>query len=984
MSGTATSERAFESLIEDHLLSHGGYTHGVNAQWSQELALDPPTLFAFLQETQPQAWERLANIHGATVEAKLLTRIVKELDNRGTLDLLRDGVVDYGVRFHLAFFKPASGLNPETQRLYDLNQWKIYRQLHHSQKNPSDSVDLVLGLNGLPIATLELKNAFTGQTSADAKHQFMQDRDPREPLFAFKRRCLVHFAVDTDQVWMTTRLNGRDTRFLPFNKGDHEGAGNPPNPLGHRTAYLWEDILAKNSLLDILGRFAHLQQEELTFNGRTAKRESMIFPRYHQLDVVRRLEHKVQQVGSGENYLIQHSAGSGKSNSIAWLAYGLSNLHNDQNTTVFDCVIVITDRRVLDRQLQDTIYQFEHTRGVVEKIDQNSEQLARALENGARIIVTTLQKFPFVVDQIGELPQRRYAVIIDEAHSSQTGEAADKVKEVLTGAYLDNGLDAEDVIARKMEARRAQQPNLSFFAFTATPKPKTLAAFGTLGSDGLPHAWHVYSMRQAIEEGFILDVLKGYTTYDLFFRLTKRIEDDPRLDKKQAARAIARFLSLHPHNVAQKVAIIVEHFRTVVKEKIGGQAKAMVVTGSRREAVAYKVEMDEYLREKSYTDIKALVAFSGTVKDEYDQEFTEPDMNGFGERELPERFATDEYQLLLVADKYQTGFDQPLLHTMYVDKKLAGVRAVQTLSRLNRTYPGKDDTFVLDFANTPDEIREAFQPFYEATSIEENPDPNQLYDLFGKLDPFGVTQSQEVEAFASVFFAPRRMRSVQDHARLNSLIDPAVARAQRLTTEQQDEYKHLLAAFLRLYGFLSQIMPFTDKDLEKFYAYGRLLAPKLRDEDRSSRFQFGDEVALEYYRLQKISEGTITLMSEGGALSVPTEVGTGGMEHEEAPLSTIVQEINKRSGTSFTPADQLFFEQIEQDLIADQELAKQAKQNSLTNFKYPFDDVFMGKVIERMEQNQDITDKIMNEERFADVVRQVLLDKVYWQLQKPD
>ena len=977
-----TTERAFEELIESHLVEHGSYTRGV-ASWSQELALDRQTLFAFLQETQPREWERLSAIHGGEVEIRFLGRLVKELDNRGTLDLLRNGLVDYGVRFHLAYFRPSSGLNDETHRLYGLNRLHVVRQLHFSEKRPHDSVDMVLCLNGLPIATLELKNQFTGQSSANAKRQFMEDRDPREPLFAFKRRALVHFAVDPDEVWMTTRLNGRETRFLPFNQGHNHGAGNPPNPSGHRTAYLWEDVLTKDSLLDILGRFMHLQQDEVTFGGRKIKRESMIFPRYHQRDVVHRLEADVRRHGAGQNYLIQHSAGSGKSNSIAWLAHGLSSLHGADDQPVFESVVVITDRRVLDKQLQDTIYQFEHKQGVVAKIDENSDQLAEALRAGVKIIITTLQKFPFVIDKIGDLPRRKYAVIVDEAHSSQTGDAADKVREALTG-YGD-GADYEDVIVSKMEARRAHQPNLSFFAFTATPKPKTLAAFGTPGPDGLPVAWHLYSMRQAIEEGFILDVLKGYTTYKLFFKLAKAIEDDPQVDKKQAGRAIARFLSLHPHNVAQKVQIIVEHFRRVVMTKIGGRAKAMIVTGSRREAVAYKLEVDQYLRDHEYQEIKALVAFSGTVKDEYDVEHTEVGMNGFGERELPEQFGGDEYRLLLVADKYQTGFDQPLLHTMYVDKKLSGVRAVQTLSRLNRTHPGKEDTFILDFANEPSEIQEAFQPFYEGTTIEEDIDPNQLYDLRSKLDAFAVTRPEEIEAFARAFFQPRGASSARTHADLNAAIDPAVARVRAKSDEEQAEFKHLLASFLRLYSFLSQIMPFADADLEKFYAYGRLLTTKLRDEGGSERFQLNEEVALEYYRLQKMSEGSIALsLGADAGLRVPSEVGTGQTEHEEAPLSTIVQDLNKRFGTEFNDGDQLFFEQIEEDLIRDRDLSKQAKTNSIDNFKYPFDDVFIGKVIERMEQNQEITDKIMNEDRFADAVRDLLLKRVYGRLQRAE
>jgi type I restriction enzyme R subunit len=991
-----TTELAFEEHIEAHLLAHGGYERGVQERWSRELALERKTLFEFLQATQPKEWAKLSQIHGAQVETRFLQRLVKELDNRGTLDILRQGVTDYGVRFQLAYFAPASGLNEEARRLYNLNRLTITRQLRFSIKNERDSIDLVLTLNGLPVATLELKNKFTGQQSSDARVQYMTDRDPREPLFSFKKRALVHFAVDTDEVWMTTNLRGRETRFLPFNKGYEGGAGNPVNPRGHRTAYLWEEILTKDSWLDILAHYMHLQTEEYNFSGRKVAKDTLIFPRYHQLDVVRSLQAAVRGEGVGHNYLIQHSAGSGKSNSIAWLAHSLTSLHNAEDLPVFDSVIVVSDRRVLDKQLQDTIYQFEHKQGVVVKVDKDSGQLAKALEAGAKIIITTLQKFPFVIDKIGELPARRYSVIVDEAHSSQTGEASDRLKQVLSSNDNAGAKDAsvgetdgewtyEDKIVESMEARRAEQANMSFFAFTATPKPKTLLAFGTSGEDGRPRAWHLYSMRQAIEEGFILDVLKNYTTYKTFYKLSKAVAEDPRLDKKQANRAIARFLKLHPHNVAQKVEVIVEHFRRVVMHKIGGRAKAMVVTGSRLEAVRYKQEVDIYLKEKGYSNIKALVAFSGTVRDDYDLEYTESQMNGFGERELPERFdSDDENRLLLVADKYQTGFDQPLLHTMYVDKKLSGVRAVQSLSRLNRTHQGKEDTFVLDFANEAHEIEEAFQPFYEGTTIEDEVDPNQLYDLRARLDGFDVLRSSEVESFASAFFAPSGgSMGMRQHAVLNRFVDGAVDRYQQAAPSEQEEFKQRLTSFVRLYSFLSQVMPFTDAELEKFYAYARLLITKLRTGVSAERLSLNDEVALEYYRLQKMSEGAITLARDGeSALRVAADVGTGSADSDKENLSTIIEILNAHFGTDFKAGDQLFFEQIEHDLTTEPVLAQQGRNNSLENFRYPFNEVFIGKIIERMEQNQEITDKIMNEERFAEMVREVLLQRVYKKLQE--
>ncbi len=595
----------------------------------------------------------------------------------------------------------------------------------------------MLSLNGIPIVTAELKNPMTGQTWQSAVHQYQHDRDPRDLIFDFKKRSLVHFAVDPDEVYMTTRLAWKATRFLPFNLGNGAGAGNPLNPGGHKTAYLWERVWARDSLLDIIARFMHLEVKEKKVGAKKIKTEDMIFPRYHQLDSVRKLIAHASANGVGNNYLIQHSAGSGKSNSIAWLAHRLASLHNDFDARVFDSVIVVTDRLVLDQQLQNTIYQFEHKQGVVEKIDQDSAQLANALTAGVPIVVTTLQKFPYATEKMGDLPARKYAVIIDEAHSSQSGESAIEMKGVLAGAAIkekakeqaeEEGLtDTQEEILKTM-LKRGKQPNISFFAFTATPKYKTLEVFGQPGPDGKPIPFHLYSMRQAIEEGFILDVLKNYTTYKTYYGLIKAIEDDPQVDKKKAARALARFMSLHPHNIAQKVEVIVEHFRHFTCHKIGGRAKAMVATSSRLHAVRYKLAFDKYIAQKGYTGIKSLVAFSGTVFDpETRIEYTEVGMNkGIKETELPEKFDTDEYQVLLVAEKYQTGFNQPLLHTMYVDKRLAGIQAVQTLSRLNRTHPGKEDTFILDFVNETQEILDAFQPYYEQTFVGEQAQPKAV------------------------------------------------------------------------------------------------------------------------------------------------------------------------------------------------------------------------------------------------------------------
>jgi len=990
---TITTEKTFESAIIEKLISQGGYAQGSTDDYSRELGMFKNEVIHFIQTTQPEKWKKLEAIHGKDSAHRIIQRLYKELDLRGSLDVVRNGFVDYGIRFQMAFFRPESALNPETWVLYQKNSLKVVRQLFYSDKN-KNSVDLVLSLNGLPVATLELKNHFTGQAASNAKWQYAQDRDNREILFAFKKRTFVHFAVDSDEVYMTTKLDGSRTYWLPFNMGYNSGKGNPPNRNGYKTSYLWENVLAKDSWLDIIHRFIHLQTEEYEFDGVIKKREKMIFPRYHQLDSVRKLTGDVKIYGAGKNYLIQHSAGSGKSNSIAWLAYRLSSLHNADNDRIFDSVIVVTDRKVLDNQLQNTIYQFEHKTGVVQKVDKDSSQLANAISFGTHIIITTLQKFPYVVEKVKDLPARKYAVIIDEAHSSQGGEASKKMKDVLSSKSLNaaivddfNDVDDEDEINAEVEKSclaRGKQQNISFFAFTATPKYKTLAVFGNPNDDGTPQPFHLYSMRQAIEEGFILDVLKNYTTYELYFKLTKAIDEDPVLNKKKAAQAIGKFVSLHPHNLAQKTEIIIEHFRQIVSKKIGGRAKAMLVTGSRLHAKRYFDEFNKYLKHKGYTSIKILVAFSGKVVDhDFPDGVTEPTLTGYGERELPEVFDTDEYKILIVADKYQTGFDQPLLHTMYVDKKLAGVKAVQTLSRLNRTCPGKDDTFVLDFSNERETILASFQPYYEITTVISEPDPNHLYDLKGKLDEKQIYWQTEIEAFSSVFFRESRRLTAKDQSTLYAYIDPAVDRFNAIATEtEKDEFKKSLRTWTNLYSFLAQIMPFIEPNFEKFYSYAKLLQTKLPKKDLSETLQLDDELALEYYRLQKIAEGNIELQKdESGELDGLSEAGIKKEKEEKAVLSEIIGILNDKFGTDFEQADKLFFDQIEAELVQDETLKTQALVNKIDTFKYAFEDQFLNKLIERMDQNQSIFEKIVEDKAFGGLVKEWMLQKVYAKLQ---
>lgn len=998
-----TNEAAFESVIESHLLDNG-YTAIDKQTYDPQRAIFPEVALEFIRETQPKEWAKLEALHAEKTGDMVLADLCKWLDTYGCLAVLRNGFKFYGRTLRVAFFKASHRLNPELEARYAANRLGITRQLRYSSRNANE-LDLVVSVNGIPITTAELKNPMTGQTVENAKKQYMNDRDHRELLFEFKKRTLVHFAVDTEAVFMTTRLAGSATHFLPFNKGNNKGAGNPPDPRGlsYRTAYLWEEAVQRDSLLDLLARFIHLQVEEIrTEEGRKIKKETLIFPRYHQLQAVRELEDKARNDGPGNNYLIEHSAGSGKSNTIGWLAHRLSSLHDTKNEKVFDSVIVITDRRVLDKQLQDTIYQFEHRKGVVQKIDEDSRQLAEALESCVPIIITTLQKFPFVTKQLlrmaeergnagsGLLPTRRCAVIIDEAHSSQSGESATELKGVLGGEALreeakrlaeEEGLEGMEELFRTM-AQRGKQDNLSFFAFTATPKHKTLKVFGNGGEP-----FHRYTMRQAIEEGFIMDVLKSYTTYATYYRLVKASADDPNVERKKAAKALARFMRLHPHNIAQKTEIMVEHFNAMTRHKIGGKAKAMVVTGSRLEAVRYKQSFDTYIKTKGYTWIKTLVAFSGVVLDDKvkGKQYTEVAMNdGVKETEVPERFASAEYQVLLVAEKYQTGFDQPLLHTMYVDKRLSGIQAVQTLSRLNRMHPLKEDTFVLDFVNDRSEIQDAFKQFYEGAEIGEEADPARMYEIKAELDAADIYLHDEVERFSTVYYKPKHRQSFADHQTMNAALDPAVERFKELLEENEEEaelFRGKLAAFRNLYAFLSQIIPYQDSDLEKLYTFLRHLLSKLPKRHNGPSYSFDDEVRLEYYRLQKISEGSISL-SEGYAnkLDGPTETGTGMVREAPVPLSRLIDLVNARFGTDFNDADQLFFDQIIEAAVLDESLLQAARVNPEDKFSLVFDNLLETYFIERMEQNEEIFARFMNEADFQKLVTRWISQQVYERL----
>jgi type I restriction enzyme R subunit len=996
-----TSEAAFETAIEAVLLADG-YQALLSSAFDRERAIFPEVALAFIRDTQQKTWKKLQALHGGQTDERILEALCKWLDTHGVLATLRHGFKCFGKTLRIAFFRPAHGLNPELETRYRANRLGLTRQLRFSPKNEK-SLDVVLSVNGIPVVTLELKNPLSGQTAANAIHQYRHDRDPRELIFRFTKRTLVHFAVDTEETHMTTRLAGTSSHFLPFNRGNQGGAGNEPDPAGrnYKTAYLWEEVLQRDSLLDLLARFLHLDlQEKISEEGKKVRKETMIFPRYHQLQAVRQMIAAAGAEGVGHNYLVEHSAGSGKSNTIGWLAHRLSSLHNKNDERIFDSVVVITDRVVLDRQLQNTIYQFDHRQGVVQKIDEDSRQLACALESGVPIIITTLQKFPFVSGQLmklaeergagnSHLPTRKYAVIIDEAHSSQSGETATELKGVLGGVELRKKAqemakeEGEMELERLFRAmvKRGRQPNMSFFAFTATPKHKTLAIFGR---DGEP--FHRYTMRQAIEEGFIEDVLANYVTYKTYYKLIKKAEDDPNVERKKAAQALARFMRLHPHNIGQKTEVMVEHFQHHTRHKIGGRAKAMVVTGSRLEAVRYKQSFDEYIAKKGYP-IKSLVAFSGTVEDDKlpEKTYTEVDMNnGVKEKELPDTFAKADYRVLLVAEKYQTGFDQPLLHTMYVDKRLAGIQAVQTLSRLNRTHPLKDDTFVLDFVNNPDEIQEAFRQYYEGSVMGEQVDPDRLYEVKAELDASGIYLHIEVDDFAAIFFAPKRRQSPTDHKNMNAILDRAVSRFQHLQNSEEEGaelWRGKTQAFRNLYSFLSQVIPYQDSDLEKLFTFLRHLALKLPKRKTGPGYQFDEEVELEYYRLQKISEGSISL-GEGYAkpLDGPREVGTGEVREEYVSLSRLIDIINERFGGELTEADQLFFDQITEAASRNELLRKAAEVNSLDKFQLVFRQVLEALFIERMELNEELFTDYMSKPEMQELVSKWLGSQVYERL----
>lgn len=962
-------EKALQDHLADRLVRDQGYvSRNPLTDYDRTLAMDKDLVLRFVQTAQRDAWDRLETHYKTSAEDAFFRQLERSIRDRGLLDVLRQGIkIVPGIKFALCHFRPASSLEPKRIEEYRSNILSVMKEVEYST-GCENRIDAVLFLNGLPIATMEFKNLLTGTTFRHAEKQYRTERSPAgEPLLTFKRGALVHFAVDEDNVSMTTRLLNGKTRFLPFNRGRDGGSGNPDVRDEHRIAYLYrkgpwgEAAFSRSVFLDVIGQFMHLEK--------SGKKETMIFPRYHQLDAVRKIMAHARDHGPGNNYLVQHSAGSGKSNTIGWLAHHAIKLHDSSDNPVFNTAIIVTDRVVLDKQLQETVSQFEQTGGVVKKIDGTSRQLKETIADGARIIVTTIQKFS--TDHLQALSgqgERKFAVIVDEAHSSQSGKSAQAMTDALTRENV-SSTDIEDLILSHQKAR-GPQANISFLAFTATPRNVTLERFGQTGEDGLPRPFHLYSMRQAIEENFILDVLQNYMTYKAYYQLEKAIEDDPHLSGRKGQRRVARYASLHPTAIGQKAEIIIEHFRRHAMYEMGGQARAMVVAQSREHALRYFDGLGSYIKEQGYADLKLLVAFSGEL-DAGGSKVTEASLNGFSETELPGRFDgfkpdgtpyPDTYQILVVAEKYQTGFDQPKLCAMYVDKKLSGIQAVQTLSRLNRKRPDKDRTYILDFENSIEDIQTAFKPFYEVTAVEAMSDPNQVYDLERRLFKSGYLDKEGIERFAQTYF--KKPLGTADRPHLEGLIRQAVVRFEADDDSgRQEEFRQLLRSFNRFYAFIAQVHPLEDTDLEKLACYGDWLSRLLPNREIPPEIEITDEMLdLQAFRVDSKEEGSGSL-SPGDTLDLPAIREFGAKpytEDEKKELSEIVKEFNERHGTDFTEEDMLRFEQVNRDIM-DENLTDMLRNNTSDVVYKAFSEAFLRGAIQMFQRDREMQNVILTD-----------------------
>ena len=951
------NEKQFESNIEAFLISPaGGYEKATDAGYvsSIDMALDIHTLVEFVKATQPIMWQRFEKQCNSDPYKKFYKCFEDAVQMDGLLSVMRHGFKHRGMEFKVCYFKPESTLNDVAVKRYKQNICQCIRQWHYSEHN-RNSVDMMLAVNGIPVVAIELKNQLTGQTVDNAKLQWQYDRDQREPAFWLNHRILAYFAVDLYEAWMATELKGANTYFLPFNQGSNGagndgGAGNPQTKDGdYITSYIWENVLQKDSLLDIIQKFISFEVKSEKKNGKNVTKKRLIFPRFHQLDVVRKLIADVRENGSGNNYLIQHSAGSGKSNSIAWTAYRLASLHNAENAPVFTSVVIVTDRRNLDAQLQETITGFDHTLGSVCAIDEkkSSKDLRDALNAGKRIIVTTLQKFPVIYEEVDDTTDKRFAIIVDEAHSSQTGSSAMKLKAALAdasdaleeyaeleGKAEEQLLDENDRLVREMISH-GRHKNLSFFAFTATPKSATLEMFGTEWEDGSYHPYHVYSMRQAIEEGFILDVLQNYTTYKTCYQIAKNTKDNPEVPQSKALKTIKRYEELHPYNIQQKSKVIVETFRDVTKKKIKGKGKMMVVTSSRLAAVRYYHEIQNYLNSNGYHDVKILAAFSGSIKDPNDAtetEWTESKLNGVNETQTKQVFH-DEGNILIVAEKYQTGFDEPLLHTMIVDKKLRGVKAVQTLSRLNRTHPDKQDTFIIDFVNKTEDILEAFQPFYQETSLAQEINTDLIYKTQQKLRAFKIYGDTDIEKVNQIYFDEDKRKANKIQAAITNALLPVQQKYNALNQEERYQFRRLCRTFVKWYGYITQIARMFDKHMHEEYIFCSYLA-KVIPADPEIPFNLGDRVRLEYYNLEKTYEGSIDLVKEEKGIYEPATLKKPVKVVETlSPLEQVIEKINEQYMGNFTEGDKVVITTLHQKLMKNKKLIKAAKTDGRQIFE---------------------------------------------------
>ena len=960
---TNTTEKAFQNDIIAHLVSTG-YIKRNNENYNTASGLDPELTLKFIHDTQTREWKKFQRVYGDDAERKFFYRLVNEVERKGTINVLRNGFKDAGCYFKLFYPKPNTHKNPDLFEKFEKNIFSVIDELEYEQKEDSNRLDLVIFINGLPIITIELKDTFS-QGVERAIKQYKEERNPREKIF---QRCFVHFAMSDEKIYMATKLEGWKTKFLPFNKG----LENPEVKNDYKTSYLYNDILQINKLSKLISNFIYMEKDENT--GKTKP----IFPRYHQLDCVNKL---LADANPGKNYLIEHSNGSGKTKTIAWLSHGLINKFDEFDNRVYDMVIVISDRRVIDKQLQAQVQSIEKVKGIVEPIKEHSEQLEEALKTGSNIIVTTLQKFPYILEEVKDLPKRNYAVIIDEAHSSQSGIMARKMKQVLSTNSLKEAeeLDTEDMdevdegILKEIETYRNLK-NISFFAFTATPKSKTLEMFGTQDKYGHYYPFHTYTMKQAIGEGFILDVLKNYITYATYFKLAKKIQDDPEYDEKKAKRLLRNFVEKHPVTIARKTEIMLDHFMSSTIHKIRGKAKAMVVTRSRLHAVLYKKAFDRLIEENNYP-IKTLVAFTGVVRHD-GQEYTENSMNNLPPRKsIRKAFEENQYKILIVANKFQTGFDQPLLHTMYVDKMLNGITAVQTLCRVNRIHPSKNDTLILDFANKTEVIQKAFQPYYEGTYLKEGTDSHKLYELQEKLLDYQVFDQSDINAFVKAY------KKGVSQPKLHNILNPIVKEFVQKNEEEQVGFKKTLRRYQNIYSFLSQLIPFSDVNLEKMYIFNKFLNKKLPAINNPLPFSVLQDVDIDSYKIVKEGKKEIYLTASRELNPISSTAGEPTPEYNEL-LSKIIKDLNDAFGTNFTDDDKVFLGRVKDNLLENKELINKIKHNSKENVKAIFPKYFNQELNKLLKSNMEFYKRIVDNEKLKETIKRDLFDLLYSEYNK--